>query len=239
MRLLPLHFLAVLAACSFSGEPTEDITIDYKVLEVYPQSRWVLITCNSPEAPRPITYSLMASRGLLVGTRIVRDDKPASFNINITLKSSPDLLTYFCRASSDLGTYGPSSRLQMYWELWTKPVSHLQADFTLRDGNSGPTAELSCLASSGSPPIIYRLVGNDGRIHAQQRPLHGKPANFSIPLSQTFGWFRCEAVNGVSVESSARVLLPPGELPLTPTCILAGSLVSIAAISYGMLRSTR
>lgn len=176
-----------------------------------------------------------------------------------------------------------------------EPVSQLQADFTLRDGNSGPTAELSCLASSGSPPIIYRLIGNGGRIHAQQRPLHGKPANFSIPLSQTFGWFRCEAANGVSVESSARVLLPPGEkalpdpgwglqqggqgwgragpghcpghdgpedaacllcpwpsriptytpshptgeLPLTPTCILAGSLVSIAAISYGMLRSTR
>ncbi|XP_049995987.1 protein IL-40 [Alexandromys fortis] len=239
MRLLLLHFLAVLAACSFAGEPTEDITIAYKVLEVYPQSRRVLITCDSPEAPRPITYSLMASRGVLVAKRVVRDDKPASFNINVTLKSSPDLLTYSCRASSDLGTYGPSSQLQMSWELWTKPVSQLQADFTLRDGNSGPTAELSCLASSGSPPIIYRLVGNDRRIHAQQRPLHGKPANFSIPLSQTFGWFHCEAVNGVSVESSARVLLPPGELPLTPTCILAGSLVSIAAVSYGMLRSTR
>lgn len=96
----------------------------------------------------------------------------------------------------------------------SEPVSQLQADFTLRDGNSGPTAELSCLASSGSPPIIYRLVGNDRRIHAQQRPLHGKPANFSIPLSQTFGWFHCEAVNGVSVESSARVLLPPGEKAL-------------------------
>lgn len=50
---------------------------------------------------------------------MVRDDKPASFNINVTLKSSPDLLTYYCQASSGLGTYGPSSRLQMYWELWT------------------------------------------------------------------------------------------------------------------------
>nr|XP_048307834.1 protein IL-40 isoform X2 [Myodes glareolus] len=239
MRLLQLYFLAVLAACSFSGEPTEDITIAYKVLEVYPQSRRVLITCDSPEAPRPITYSLLASRGVPVAKRVVHDDKPASFNINVTLKSSPDLLTYSCRASSDLGTYGPSSWLQMYWELWTKPVSQLQADFTLRDVDSGPMAELSCLASSGSPPIIYRLVGNDGRVHAQQRSLHGKPANFSIPLSQTFGWFHCEAANSVSVESSARVLLPPGELPLTPTCILAGSLVSIAAISYGMLRSSR
>lgn len=51
--------------------------------------------------------------------RVVRDDKPASFNINVTLKSSPDLLAYSCQASSDLGTYGPSSWLQMYWELWT------------------------------------------------------------------------------------------------------------------------
>lgn len=54
-----------------------------------------------------------------MATRVVRDDKPASFNINVTFKSSPDLLTYSCRASSDLGTYGPSSQLQMYWELWT------------------------------------------------------------------------------------------------------------------------
>ncbi|CAO2646224.1 Protein IL-40, partial [Lemmus lemmus] len=191
-----------------------DITIAYKVLEVYPESRLVLITCDSPEAPRPITYFLMASRGVLVARKVMSEYKPASFNINITLKSSPDLLTYSCQASSNSDTYGPSSRLQMYWELWTKPVSQLQADFTLLDADSGPTAEMSCLASSGSPPIIYRLVGNDGRVHAQQRPLHGKPANFSIPLSQTFGWFHCEAANGVSVESSARVLLPPGEKAL-------------------------
>lgn len=51
--------------------------------------------------------------------KIVRDYTPASFNINITLKSSPDLLTYSCQAASNLGTYGPSSRLQMYSELWT------------------------------------------------------------------------------------------------------------------------
>lgn len=95
-----------------------DITIAYKVLAVYPQSRRVLITCDIPEAPRPITYSLMASRGVLVAKRVVRDYKPATFNINITLKSSPDLLTYSCQAASDLGTYGPSSRLQMYLELW-------------------------------------------------------------------------------------------------------------------------
>ncbi|XP_036051229.1 protein IL-40 [Onychomys torridus] len=257
MRLLRLLFLTMLAACSLSGKQTEDITIAYKVLEVYPQGRQVLITCDIPEAPRPITYSLIASRGLLVTKRVVHDHKPVSFKINITLKSSPDLLTYSCQAASHSATYGPSTRLQMYWELWAKPVSQLQADFTLYDGVSGPTVELSCLASSGSPPIIYSLVGNDGHVHAQQRPLHGKPANFSIPLSQMSGWFHCEAANSISVDSSARVLLPPGEkalpgleptkapyhptgeLPVTATCMLAGSLVSISAISFGMLRSTR
>lgn len=93
----------------------------------------------------------------------------------------------------------------------SEPVSQLQADFILHDGDSGPTVELSCLASSGSPPITYRLVGNDGHVLAQQRPLHGKPANFSLPLSQTPGWFQCEAENRVSVDSSARIPLPQGE----------------------------
>lgn len=235
---LPLPLSSFTAACGFSEEQTGDITIAYKVLEAYPRSRRVLITCDIPEAPRPITYSLMASRGVLVAKKVILDFKPASFNINITLKSSPDLLTYSCQAASKLATYGPSPKLQMYWELWAKPVSQLQTDFTLQDGDSGPTAEFSCLASSGSPPITYLLVGKDGRVHAEQRPLHGKPANFSIPLSQTWGWFHCEAANSVGVESSARILLPPGELPLTPTCVLAGSLISIAVISSGMLSST-
>lgn len=92
-----------------------------------------------------------------------------------------------------------------------EPVSQLQADFILRHGDSGPIVELSCLASSGSPPITYRLVGNGGRVLAQQRPLHGKPANFSLPLSQTSGWFQCEAENDVGVDSSDRIPLPPGE----------------------------
>lgn len=78
----------------------------------------MLITCDIPEAPRPVTYFLMASRGVLVKRRLVHDYRPASFNINITLKPNPDLLTYSCQAASTLGTYGPSSRLQMYWELW-------------------------------------------------------------------------------------------------------------------------
>lgn len=93
----------------------------------------------------------------------------------------------------------------------SEPVSQLQADFVLRDGDSGPTVEVSCLASSGSPPITYRLVGNDGRVLAQQMPIHGKPANFSLPLSQTSSWFQCKAENNVSVDSSARIPLPQGE----------------------------
>lgn len=78
----------------------------------------MLITCDIPEAPRPITYSLIASQGLLVTKKVVHDYKPVSFKINITLKSSPDLLTYSCQAASHSGAYGPSTRLQMYWELW-------------------------------------------------------------------------------------------------------------------------
>jgi hypothetical protein len=53
-----------------------------------------------------------------VAKKVVHDSVPASFNINITIKSSPDLLTYSCQATSNSGTYGPSSRLQMYQELW-------------------------------------------------------------------------------------------------------------------------
>lgn len=98
-----------------------------------------------------------------------------------------------------------------------EPVSQLHAnlDLILHKDNSGPTAELSCLASSGSPPITYRLVGSNGRVLAQQRPLHGKPASFSLPLSQTSDWFQCEAENNISVDRSARVLLPPGEQVLS------------------------
>uniref|UniRef100_A0A8C6R161 RIKEN cDNA 6030468B19 gene n=1 Tax=Nannospalax galili TaxID=1026970 RepID=A0A8C6R161_NANGA len=224
-----------------------DITIAYKVLEVYPQSRLVRITCEAPKLPQPITYSLLASRGILVAKKVVHNSSPALFNINITLKSSPDLLTYFCQAASNSITYGPSTRLQMYWELWTKPVSQLQANFTLQDGDLGPTVELSCLASSGSPPITYRLIGNDGRVYAQQKPLHGQPASFSLPLTRMSGWFRCQAENRVGVQNSPRTLLPPaqllltltGELSLMRTVVTAGSLISIASIGSGMLGWTR
>lgn len=55
--------------------------------------------------------------------KVVHDSTPASFNINITIKSNPDLLTYSCQATSNSDTYGPSSRLQMYRELWTSEYS--------------------------------------------------------------------------------------------------------------------
>nr|XP_045013869.1 protein IL-40 [Jaculus jaculus] len=241
MRFFWLLCLAILAAAhSFPKEKqAEDVSITYSVLEVYPRSRRVLITCYAPQAPRPITYTLLASRGVQVTTKVMNNDNPASFNINVTLKSSPDLLTYSCRASSAQGIYGLSAKLQLYWELWAKPVSQLQVDLALLEGDEGPTVELSCLASSGSPPITYSLVGKDGRVYAQERPLHGQPAFFFIPLSQMSGWFRCQAENSVSAQSSTPTLLVPGELPPGATSVLAGSLVSIAAIGSGMLGWTR
>ncbi|XP_008561732.1 PREDICTED: uncharacterized protein C17orf99 homolog isoform X2 [Galeopterus variegatus] len=239
MRLLRLLCLAVLATSSFSreqeGEATPEVSIAYEVLEVFPKGRHVLITCSSPWATPPITYSLWGSQDVEVARKVVSTHSPASFSINITLKSRPDLLTYSCQAASTLGAPVASARLQMYWELWAKPVSQLQADFTLRDRGSGPRAEMSCQASSGSPPITYSLVGKDGHILMQQRSPHGQPANFSFPLTQTSGWFQCQAENNVNVQLSAPMLVPPGELPQEPIFMLAGSIASIAAIASGIL----
>lgn len=112
---------------------------------------------------------------------------------------------------------GPSTHLCCPSSTLPEPVSWLQAYFILREGEGdvGPSAELYCLASSGSPPITYRLVGSDGRVLAQQRPLHRKAASFSLPLSQTSDWFQCEAENNVGVDRSARILLPQGEQVLS------------------------
>uniref|UniRef100_A0A8C2YR30 IL-40-like Ig domain-containing protein n=1 Tax=Chinchilla lanigera TaxID=34839 RepID=A0A8C2YR30_CHILA len=220
---------------------------------VYPQSRRVLLTCQAPPAPPPITYSLFASQGIQVARKVVWTHQPASFSINVTLKSSPDLLTYSCQASSLSGPRWSSTRLQMYWELWAKPVSQLQANVTVHSGGSGPRAEMSCWAPSGSPPITYRLVSKDGQVHKQKRPPHGQPANFSFPLPPMPGWFQCQAENSVGVQSSALTLVPPGErasrlatsaahtgeLPQGPARVLASSLVSIAVMASGMLGRTR
>ncbi|KAM5214574.1 LOW QUALITY PROTEIN: protein IL-40, partial [Hipposideros larvatus] len=221
--------------CLTPRKITSETFIAYKVLEVFPGSRQVLITCHSPQAPPPITYSLWGSRDIEVTKKLVKTRDPASFSINVTLKSRPDLLTYFCQATTPGSTHVASAKLQMYLELWAKPVSRLQADFTLLDRGSGPRVEMSCQASSGSPPVTYSLISRDGHIYMQQKPNHGQPANFSFPLTQTSNWFQCQAENDISVQSSPLTLVPPGQLPKGPTLMLAGSLISIAAITSGML----
>uniref|UniRef100_H0UU10 IL-40-like Ig domain-containing protein n=1 Tax=Cavia porcellus TaxID=10141 RepID=H0UU10_CAVPO len=236
--------------CVLPASGSFQISIAYKVLEVYPQSRRVLLTCHAPQASPPVTYSLFASQGILVSKKVVWTQQPASFSINVTHKSSPDLLSYFCQAVSTSGLQWLSTQLQMYWELWAKPVTQLQANVTLHDGGSSPQAEMSCWAPSGSPPITYRLVSKDGQVHMQKTPPHGQPANFSIPPSPMPGWFQCQAENSISVQSmSGRPLsrtgearpplLPTGELPQGAALVLAGSLISIAAMTSGMLGWTR
>ncbi|XP_058531704.1 protein IL-40 [Ochotona princeps] len=214
---------------------TPDSSITYRVLEVYPRRCLVLITCHVPQAPPPVTYTLWGSGDILVTKKVVTTPVPASFTVNVTLKSSPDLLTYSCQAASSLGAHARSARLQLYWELWAKPVSQPQAVFVLQDRGSGPEVGVSCWASSGSPPISYSLVGKDRHIHSQQTPPPGQPANFSIPLAQASAWLQCRAENAVGTQSSAFTLLPPGELPEGPALVLAGSLASITAVTSGML----
>lgn len=79
----------------------------------------MVITCHSPQAPPPVTYSLWGSQGTEVAKKAVKTGEPASFSINITLKSRPDLLAYSCQAASPRGVHSASTKLQMYWELWT------------------------------------------------------------------------------------------------------------------------
>ncbi|XP_041579930.1 protein IL-40 isoform X2 [Vulpes lagopus] len=227
------------ATCSFSLEQEVEVTpetfIAYKVREVFPSSRRVVITCHSPRAPPPITYSLWGSQGVEVAKKVVKTGDPASFSINITLKSRPELLTYSCRAASLRGEHSASTKLQMYWELWAKPMAQPRANFVLLERGSGPRVEISCQVSSGSPPITYSLVRKDGHVHRQQTPTYGQPANFSFPLTRTSNWLRCQAENDISVQSSPFRLVPPGHLPQGPVLVLAGSLTSIAAVTSWVL----
>ncbi|XP_059991739.1 protein IL-40, partial [Lagenorhynchus albirostris] len=120
-----------------------------------------------------------------------------------------------------------------------EPVSQLQADFTLLDRGSGLRVEVFCQASSGSPPITYRLVRRNGHIHMQQTRNPGQPANFSFPLNQTSDWFRCQAENNISVQHTPFTLVPPGELPQGPTFTLAACLISIIAVFSWKLSWTK
>ncbi|XP_077022223.1 protein IL-40 [Tamandua tetradactyla] len=239
MDLLPLLCLAMLATRGFSKAQEEEITpktfITYKILEVFPKGRRVRITCHSPQMPPPVTYTLWGSQNVEATKKLVRTRDAASFTVNVTLKSRPDLLTYSCQAAPLSGESALSAPLQLYWELWAKPVSQPQANFTLLDGGSDPRLEMFCWVPSGSPPITYSLVGKDGHVHMQQTPRHGQPVSFSFPLTQKSGWFQCQAKNSISVESSPFRLVPPGKLPWAPTLVLAGSLASVAAITSGML----
>lgn len=99
-------------------DSTSEISIAYKVLEVFPKACRVLITCHSPHASLPITYSLWGTGDTEVAKKTVKTQDPASFSINVTLKSRPDLLTYFCQAATTGGKRVVSTKLQMYWELW-------------------------------------------------------------------------------------------------------------------------
>lgn len=63
--------------------------------------------------------------------KVVWTQQPASFSINVTHKSSPDLLSYFCQAVSTSGLQWLSTQLQMYWELWASEcgTGNLGRDF--------------------------------------------------------------------------------------------------------------
>ncbi|XP_036925262.1 protein IL-40 [Sturnira hondurensis] len=242
-RLPLLLCAAALAPNSFSTEQgTEvlpEVSIAYRVLQVFPRGQRVLITCHSPNETPPITYSLWGSQNIQVAQKVVNTLDPASFSINVRLKSRPDLLTYTCQGATPWGMHMASVKLQLYWEPWAEPVSQLKADFNLLDGGAGPRVEVSCQASSGSPPITYLLVRKDGHIHMQQTPHHGQPANFSFPRTQASHWYQCQDKNDISVQTSPFTLVPPGQLPKGPTFVLTASLTAITSGMLGWTAWTR
>ncbi|KAM6164708.1 protein IL-40 [Rhynchocyon petersi] len=211
------------------------VLIKYKVLEVFPEHREVLIICGSSFMPLHSTYTLLGSRDIELVKKEANTSNLASFRVRVKLKSRPDLLTYYCKAKTISGRSVTSAPLKLYWELWAKPVSQLQASFALMDVGSGPTVKVTCQVGSGSPPVTYSLVGRDGHVHKQQRPPPGQPASFLFPLTKIPAWLQCQAENNASVLSSAFQLLPPGELPQGPSLVLASSLTSITALTSGKL----
>ncbi|XP_006869719.1 PREDICTED: uncharacterized protein C17orf99 homolog [Chrysochloris asiatica] len=219
-----------------SWEVTPKIFIEYKVLKVFPKNRHFLITCHSPHAPPPITYILLGNGDIEVNKKIMKTNDPASFSINVTHKSRPDLLSYSCQVLLSSRTRITSEKVLIDWELWAKPVSQPETNFTLMNRGSGPRVEVICQVSSGSPPITYSLVGKDGYVYIQHKSLYGQPANFSFSLMKIPVWLQCQAENNVSVRSSGLILVPPGKLPQGPTLVLVGSLAYISAVTFGMLR---
>ncbi|KAM9596641.1 LOW QUALITY PROTEIN: protein IL-40 [Trichechus inunguis] len=208
-----------MAAAESGDQFTFDISINYKVLEVFPEGRRVLITCYSTQMPLPITYTLWDSQGTELGMAVLTRHS-GSFILNTTLKSSPVLLTYSCHGASTSGKMAISNSLQMFKELWDMLLSQLQANFTMMEG-PGVMVEVICQVSLGSPPITYRPVGKTGCIHEEQTPPHGEPANFSFPQAEMS-------------PNSATPASPQVKLFQGPTLVLAGSLTGTAFAS-GML----
>lgn len=158
-------------------EVTHETFIAYKVLEVFPRGRRVVITCHSPQAPPPVTYSLWAGQGTEVAKKVVKTGDPASFSINITLKSRPDLLSYSCQAASPEGTHSASTKLQMYWELWTSECTWgagggAGSGLEGRRWGTGQVAHLQGHSGSLRPAsrTVQLLAGPQGTI-SQQGPL--------------------------------------------------------------------
>ncbi|CAK7290825.1 Protein IL-40 [Vulpes lagopus] len=260
MRLLLLLCLALLATCSFSLEQevgylpallpqvrdleqklyqkvTPETFIAYKVREVFPSSRRVVITCHSPRAPPPITYSLWGSQGVEVAKKVVKTGDPASgllqhqHHPQVQARTSHLLLPGSLPPGRALCQHQAADVLGVVGQ----PMAQPRANFVLLERGSGPRVEISCQVSSGSPPITYSLVRKDGHVHRQQTPTYGQPANFSFPLTRTSNWLRCQAENDISVQSSPFRLVPPGHLPQGPVLVLAGSLTSIAAVTSWVL----
>ncbi|XP_043818847.1 protein IL-40 isoform X2 [Dromiciops gliroides] len=198
--------------------------ISYKIIKIFPRSRLVHILCHSIQGPPMINYILMGTSDITVSKKIMDNGLPASFPILATFKSRPDLLNYYCQASTAMGQTAYSDILKLFWELWV-PVSQPQANFTLMGTGSGQMVVVSCLASKGSPPITYMLCRKDGYILMEKTPRPGRPANFSFPVNELSAWYACQAKNFGSIQYSALTLVPPDELI---------SIKQLAMTSFGM-----
>ncbi|XP_059938690.1 protein IL-40 [Mesoplodon densirostris] len=185
----------------------------------WPRSRKLLLAWLRAPRGRGMRVLLLLCLAALATSSSVKQEKG----------EFPSMLEGGVPPDGDPGVRGPTH----------EPVSQLQADFTLLDRGSGLRVEVFCQASSGSPPITYRLVRRNGHIHMQQTRNPGQPANFSFPLNQTSAWFRCQAENNISVQHTPFTLVPPGELPQGPTFMLAGCLISIIAIFSWKLSRTK
>ena len=116
--MLEKCWVSSLLLCVTPQKSTTQVSVAYRVLEVFPRGLRVLITYHSPDVPPPVTYALWRSRDIEVAEKVVNTHNPASFSINVPLKSTPDLLTCTCQAAATWSMHVASAKLQMYWELW-------------------------------------------------------------------------------------------------------------------------